>query len=109
MSRSTKIAALNDSLRHTLSGGRIYKTDGIDALDANIQAKILEAVQTFADFTADNDPYGEHDFGAIEVAGRRCFWKIDYFDRRDLDLGAEDPANDATTERVLTIMLAEEY
>ena len=109
MSKSAKVAALNDALRRTLTGGRIYKTDGIDALEADVQAKILEAVQTFAEFTADNDPYGEHDFGAIEVAGRWCFWKIDYFDRRDPDLGAENAADSANTERVLTIMLAAEY
>ena len=55
MSKSAKIAALNDALRRTLSGGRIFKSDGIDALDADVQGKILEAVRTFADFTADND------------------------------------------------------
>ena len=109
MSKSAKIAALNDALRRTLTGGRIYKTDGIDALDADVQAKILEAVRTFGQFTKDNDPYGEHDFGAVDVESQRCFWKIDYFDRRDPDLGAEDPADSAATERVLTIMLAEEY
>ena len=109
MSKSAKIAALNDALRRTLSGGRIFKTDGIDALDADVQGKILEAVRTFADFNADNDPYGEHDFGAVEVDSRRCFWKIDYFDRKDHDSGAEDPAEVATTERVPTIKLADEY
>ena len=109
MSNSAMIAALNDALRRTLNGGRIYKTDGIDALDADVQAKILEAVRTFAEFTADNDPYGEHDFGVVEVDSQRCFWKIDYFDRQDPDLGAEDPADAVTTERVLTIMLDEEY
>ena len=77
MTEISKIAALNDAFRTTLSGGRIYKTDGIDAIDAEVQGKILEAVRTFADFNADNDPYGEHDFGAIEVTGQRCFWKID--------------------------------
>ncbi len=83
MSNSARIAALNDALRRTLTGGRIYKTDGIDALEADVQVKILEAVRTFAEFTADNDPYGEHDFGAVDVESQRCFWKIDYFDRRD--------------------------
>ena len=109
MSKSAKIAALNDALRRTFTGGRIFKTDGVDALDDDVQGKILEAVRTFADFTIDNDPYGEHDFGVFEIDSRRCFWKIDYFDCRDPDLGAEDPADSANTERVLTIMLAEEY
>ena len=42
---------------------------------------MLEAVRTFADFTADNDPYGEHDFGAVEIDSRRCFWKIDLYEK----------------------------
>ena len=81
MSKNAKIAGLNDALRCTFTDGRIFKTDGIDALDAYLQGKILEAVRTFAKFAADNDPYGEHDFGAIEVAGRRCFWKIDLYEK----------------------------
>ena len=64
---------------------------------------------TFTDFTKDNDPHREHDFGAFDVDGQRLFWKIDYFDQRDPDLGAEDPSDEATTERVLTLMLADEY
>jgi hypothetical protein len=27
----------------------------------------------------DNDPHGEHDFGAFEHEGQRIFWKIDYY------------------------------
>ena len=56
----------------------------------------------------DNDPYQEHDFG-VTLDDRKLFWKIDYFDKRDPDLGAENPADAETTERVLTLMLAEEY
>ena len=108
MSNSTKIATLNDALRHTFTGGRIYKTDGIDALDPEVQAKILEAVRTFAHFTPDNDPYGEHDFGAVEIDKLRCFWKIEYYDL-SLEFGSEDPTDPNKTTRVLTIMLAEEY
>ena len=38
----------------------------------------------------------------------KLFWKLDYFDP-SLSLGSEDPADEAKTCRVLTIMLAEEY
>jgi hypothetical protein len=70
---------------------------------------VFAAVAAFDTFTTDNDPYGEHDFGKVVVEGETLFWKIDYSDKRDPDLGADDPADAATTERVLTIMLAEEY
>lgn len=65
-------------------------------------------VATFTDFSADTDPHGEHDFGSFELAGRRFFWKIDYYDAR-MEFGSEDPADLSKTTRVLTIMLAEEY
>lgn len=107
--RAATIAALNDRFRTTFAGGRVYLTDGVDALPPETKAVIIAKVKAFADFTDGNDPYGEHDFGAIEHGGEKVFWKIDYFDARDPDLGAEDPANASTAERALTIMLAEEY
>lgn len=27
-----------------------------------------------------NDPYGEHDFGCIDICGCRYFWKIDCYE-----------------------------
>ena len=72
------------------------------------QAMVIRRVATFNDFNADNDPHGEHDFGAIELCGRRFFFKIDYFDAA-IEFGAEDPADPTKTTRVLTIMVAEEY
>ena len=62
----------------------------------------------FDAFTEDNDPHGEHDFGAFDHAGHRIFWKIDYYDQ-SLEFGSENPADPAKTTRVLTIMLADEY
>ena len=50
----------------------------------------------------------EHDFGSVEFAGEKCFWKIDYYNKA-LDAGSEDPADPAQTTRVLTIMLTSEY
>ncbi len=62
----------------------------------------------FDSFTEDNDPHGEHDFGAFEHAGQRIFWKIDYY-APDMEHGSENPADPQQTVRVLTIMLAREY
>jgi Protein of unknown function (DUF3768) len=59
-------------------------------------------------FTDDNDPHGEHDFGAVDEGGVRCFWKIDCYDRAT-EFGSPDPADPAVTTRVLTIMRADEY
>jgi hypothetical protein len=108
-SKTDRIRELNDRFRTTLQGGKIYKTDGVDALPPEIQARALEAMRTFSAFTPDNDPHGQHDFGAFSIEDQRVFWKIDYFDKRDPDLGADDPSDPTSTERVLTLMLADEY
>jgi Protein of unknown function (DUF3768) len=68
----------------------------------------IRRVAAFADFSPDNDPHGEHDFGGFELAGQQFFWKIDYYDAA-MEFGSDDPADPAKTTRVLTIMLATEY
>ena len=107
-SNAQRIRELNDAFRTSLSGGRVMMTAGIDALDGDVKATIIREVATFGDFNADNDPHGEHDFGAIEVAGLKVFWKIDAYDLT-MTYGSEDPANPDVTTRVMTIMLADEY
>ena len=102
------IRALNDKFRRELKGGTLLLTAGIIALGAEAQARIIAAVQAFDAFTPDNDPYGEHDFGSIEVGGEKIFFKFDYFDLTHA-MHSEDPADPNKTERVLTIMLASEY
>ena len=104
-----RICALNDAFRRSLSGGGTrLMTAGIAALPAPDQAAILAKVMRHDDFTEDNDPHGEHDFGAFDHAGKHVFWKIDCYDS-SMEFGSEDPADPAKTTRVLTIMLAEEY
>ena len=102
------IRDLNDKFRRELQSGTLLLTAGIIALGAEAQARIIEAVRAFDDFTPDNDPYGEHDFGSVEVDGDKIFFKFDYFDLTHA-MHSEDPADSSKTERVLTIMLASEY
>lgn len=102
------IQQLNDLLRTTMLSmcGRVVMTQGV-ASHPNKEA-IITAVRQFDQFTEDNDPHGEHDFGSFEIDHEKFFWKIDYYDR-DYQYGSEDPANHDITGRLLTIMLAEEY
>ena len=106
---SHEIARLNDLCRSAMGiAGKLIQTEGICALPAADQSAIREKVETFKDFSEDNDPHGERDFGAFEHNGQRIFWKIDYY-ARDLMHGSENPADPKQTVRVLTIMLADEY
>lgn len=105
---ASRIRELNDLFRTCFIGGRVLITEGVSALGQDFTSECVEAVQRFAYFTADNDPYGEHDFGCVTVQGRKVFWKIDYYDL-DCHYGSECPADPAQTTRVLTIMLASEY
>jgi len=109
MSIAFTVSGLNDLLRATFLTGKVVLTEGVRALPAEIQSEVLTRVRCFSVFTEDNDPLGEHDFGAFDIDGAgRIFWKIDCYDR-DLQYASPDPANPHVTARVLTIMLAEEY
>lgn len=110
---SKKIRDLNDRFRHGDDSvpGRLLITAGVHNL-ANGKggdvSDVIAKVRAFKDFGPDNDPHGEHDFGAFEAWGEIIFWKFDYF-APELEHGSEDPADPAKAVRVLTIMLASEY
>jgi len=99
---SGRIAFYNDVFRRRGTG--MVLTSGIREIK-NLGG-LLEAVKRFNDFTPGNDPYGEHDFGAIQWEGQKVFWKIDYYDMA-LEYWA-DPLS-AKCRRVITVMLAGEY
>ena len=104
----TDIKTLNDNFRKTFTGGQVLLTAGINAKQTDDVANILSMVRDFNKFTPDNDPYGEHDFGSFDYKGDKIFWEIDYYGLNSQYLAA-NPADPNITNRVLTIMLAEEY
>lgn len=114
-SSTSRIRELNDQFRTTGHGGRVFLTKGIMAMPDYQMLQAIAAVRSFEAFTPDNDPHGEHDFGAVTIEGQKVFWKIDYYmpnmeGELDFDyLHSEDPSDPKQTLRVLTIMLAEEY
>jgi hypothetical protein len=106
--RTALIRKLNDKLRCDHMGGQLFVTSGISELKSGMMPQIIDAVTKFDDFTEDNDPHGEHDFGIVTVLGHKVFWKIDYYDTK-LEYGSPDPADASVTSRVITVMLAHEY
>jgi hypothetical protein len=103
-----RIRALNDELRRNLPNGPAVMTAGIAALGPEAVARIVKTIAVYDDFCHANDPYQEHDFGSFEADGHTIFFKIDYFDKART-YHSPDPSDPSVTERVITIMLAEEY
>lgn len=119
------IRRLNDAARSNPGTSSIANmTIGLQSLsDADRFAALAEIVG-FSEFTKDNDPYGEHDFGSIyrlakgawtqqrpkdeKTIAATVFWKVDYYDN-SLSFGSDAPWDAQRTKRVLTIMLASEY
>ena len=61
----TQQAILNDQFRKSGFGVTLTcGVQGVEDLDG-----LMVAVRSFSEFTEDNDPYKEHDFGRIE-------WKV---------------------------------
>ena len=95
-------------MRQRLIGGMAVMTPGIAALGQEAVRRIVKTIDVYDDFCHANDPHEEHDFGAFEADGHKVFFKIDYFDST-LTYHSPDPSDPAVTNRVITIMLAEEY
>ena len=103
-----RIRELNDQARQTFTGCRVVITQGIPELGDEATHAILAQVRSYDSFTPDNDPYGEHDFGSFHHGAVQVFWRWDYYDL-DYSMHSPDPADEAVTARVLTVLLAEEY
>jgi hypothetical protein len=119
------IRRLNDAARSQTGTASIANvTPGFQSLPDADRFAALAAIVSFSQFDGNNDPYGEHDFGAVYrlASGRwtqtrpsdgkdiaeTVFWKVDYYDNT-LTYGSEAPWDEHQTRRVLTIMLASEY
>jgi hypothetical protein len=106
--RTERIRALNDELRQYLLGGLAVITPGVAALGQQAVERIVKTIAVYDDFCHANDPHEEHDFGSFEADGQMIFFKIDYYDK-NLTYHSPDPSDPSVTERVITIMLADEY
>ena len=100
-------------LEHSRTGERANRRTNLALLTAAVLdgADILEGIRQmvkFRRFNPNNDPSGEHDYGAFDHNGRWFFWKVDYYDT-DYKSGSPDPSDPNATARVLTLMPASEY
>lgn len=61
-----------------LVAGKVLLTCGIASLPLVQQNEVINKVKKFNDFTEDNDPYGEHDFGYFD------YREINFLENRPL-------------------------
>jgi hypothetical protein len=112
--RAKRIPELNCRLRKepaNRSLGQVLISSGINVRGAEFRAMVLTAIASMQakDFKIGNDPYSERDFNSFTVAAKLCLFNIDYYAKGNLQKPSDDPADPAKTERVLTVMLADEY
>lgn len=103
-----KTRVLNDELRKHLLGGGAVITAGIAELGLEAVERLVKTIAVFDDFCHANDPHEEHDFGVFDFEGVQVMFKIDYYDK-SLNFHSPNPADPAVTERIITIMRADEY
>jgi Protein of unknown function (DUF3768) len=106
---ATTIAELNDRFRkgdRTL--GKHMASVLVNALTSEQQQELTRLVRVFDKFDEGNDPYGERDFGSVEMDGEKYFWKTDYYDL-NYEYGSEDPSDPTVTRRVMTILHSSEH
>ena len=71
-------AQLNDEFRSNpgkFSKNKVVMSLSVSALDPVDIASLMQQVSTFSEFSEDNDPFDEHDFGAIDFVNTKYFWK----------------------------------
>ena len=113
--QTRRIRELNDALRTAIDPTDAFSMNGTFVVTANLASKgpaflarAVDAMRTFSDFNADNDPYGEHDCAVMQVDGETVVWKVDTY-APDLEHGSAAPWDAGVTRRVLTLMLGEDY
>lgn len=108
--KTARIRELNDELR-TLGTGKNIRAVMAGSLahdTEEFQAAATRAMRNFTDFNLGDDPYGQHDFGAFNVEGKRMMFKIDYFSL-DEENASDHPEDPNVTIRVLSLFYADDY
>ena len=107
-SKAEITAQLNDKARQNLRN--YHMTNGVRSLDGESLNQLIQQVKDYNQFDAENDPYGEHDFGYLTFNSEKYYFKIDYYAKgSNYQRGSEDPSNESITTRIITLMRADEY
>jgi hypothetical protein len=110
MTTNKTIAEINDRFRQKGDGslGQTVFTQQVAAMPSEDRAAIVLLVRLFNDFSEENDPLDEHNFGSVDHKSKTYFWRFEYWDK-NYECRSKNHSNLAITRRVLTIMHSSEY
>ena len=84
IANSHSIAVRNDYLRSFLpmmpNPHKLILSAHVSQLTRGEMFEIISLVKRFTNFTNENDPYKERDFGRVVFCDEVFLWKFDYFD-----------------------------
>ena len=102
----SSLSILNDKARQNLNNYSL--SQAVQGLNEESLQQLLEQVKTFNEFSEDNDPWDEHDYGRIEFEGNTYLWKIDYYNK-NMTGHSPNSADDSVTRRIICVMRSDEY
>lgn len=88
--------------------GRWLCSGSVNAQGLEFVLECFRAVKAYDVFTKENDPFGSHEMGFMEVQGQKVWWKIDLYNLA-YDGGATMPTSLADTRRVLTVFFPSDH
>jgi len=114
MKSAEVVAFENDLFRKRTPGlkGKYYFSEGVQAMLESVEDKTAATEKLFqlladsSEFTKDNDPYGERDFGVFYYDDKKLWFKIDYMDPQT---GYWSDPKTTNPFRILTILFPSEY
>ena len=118
-----RIAAQNDRFRRGVCSnppalpvpgpdalrGRVVFSHAVAARGLLFTLQCLAAIAAHDTFEVENDPHGEHDFGAVTVEGERVWFKIDAYADDSMQFGSERPDVPLETYRVMTVLFPSDW
>jgi len=104
------IEAQNNAFRSTFSPfyGMVQFSNLCQALVPEKLNQLIKLVQSAGKTDEGDNPYGENDFGTVDLNNNTYYWKIDYYDST-YSYHSEDKSDLKKTNRLLSIMHCSEY
>ena len=103
-----RIRLPDSGLKQTMEGGIAVISPGIAALGPSTVKRLFQTISIFDDYCAVKEPHLPGQFIPFDFDGTEIIFRIDYV-YKTASRHPPTPLELQATERIVTIMLAEEY